>query len=71
MPNPVVIALFVLLLASLGLLIKWEYRRAKRSSPPMSKDLQRQVLEPDGAGHTYVAPPDRTNRAFQIKSERH
>lgn len=71
MPNPVIIGLFVLVLASLGLLIKWEYQRAKRTSPPLSKDLQRQMLPPDGSGYTYVAPPDRTNRAFQNKSERH
>ena len=60
-----IIGLFLLVVSSLGLLIKWEYRRAQRSSPPLSKALRLRMESRNEPGNSYAAPPERTTRAFQ------
>jgi hypothetical protein len=68
-PRGLVIGLFILVIASLVVLIKWEFKRAKHSLPRISKDFQRQLDERQkDPGNTYVAPAERTTRAFQNKA---
>jgi len=69
-PTSLIIGLFLIVVASLGLLIKWEFRRAQRSAPPLSKEARRQLERRDEPGNTYVAPPDRGDRAFQFRPGR-
>jgi hypothetical protein len=60
--------LFLLVIASLAILIKWEFKRARRSLPPLSKDFRRALDERrNDPGNSYVAPVERTTRAFQNK----
>ena len=68
MPPGLVVGLFLLVIASLAILIKWEFKRAKHSLPRISKDFQRQLDERhNDPGNTYAAPVERTTRAFQGK----
>jgi hypothetical protein len=67
--NGLVVALFILVIASLVILIKWELKRARRTLPPLSKAFQRKLDERrNDPGNSYVAPVDRTTRAFQHKT---
>jgi hypothetical protein len=67
-PPGLVIGLFLLVIASLAVLIKWEFKRAKHSLPRISKAFQRKLDErQNDPGNTYVAPVERNARAFQDK----
>jgi hypothetical protein len=68
-PRELVVGVFVLVIAALVILIKWEFKHARRSLPPLSKAFRRELDERrNDPGNTYVAPVDRTNRAFQHKT---
>jgi hypothetical protein len=64
-----VVGVFILVIASLVILVKWELKRARRTLPPLSKAFQRKLDERrNDPGNSYVAPVDRTTRAFQHKT---
>jgi hypothetical protein len=67
MPHPLVVALFVVVAASVGLLMKWEFKRFQRRQPRESKAFSRHVeaLREAEPGRAYTAPPERTKRAFE------
>jgi hypothetical protein len=72
MAHPLVIPLFVVVAVSIGMLIKWEYKRFQRRLPRESKAFSRhleelRVAEP---GRAYTPPPERTKRAFEHESGR-
>lgn len=72
MPHPLVVALLIVVAASVGLLIKWEFKRFQRRQPRESKAFNRHVEELRDAepGRAYTAPPERTKRAFEQDSGR-
>lgn len=72
MPHPLVVVLFVIFAASVGMLIKWELRRFQRRQPRESKAFNRHVeaLRDAEPGRAYTAPPERTKRAFEQDSGR-
>ena len=67
MSHPLVIALFLVVAASIGMLIKWEYKRFQRRQPRESKAFSRhlEALREAEPGRAYTAPPERTRRAFE------
>jgi len=69
MPTILTIGLFLLVLFALGLLVKWEFRRLRRYGTPFS--LSRgPKLEPPRTHIAYVPPPERSQRAFSVKTGR-
>jgi len=67
MPHPLLIALFFVVAASIGVLIKWEFKRFQRRQPRESKAFNRhlEALRDAEPGRAYTAPPERTKRAFE------
>jgi hypothetical protein len=72
MSHGLIVGLFLVVAASIGMLIKWEFKRFRRRLPPESKALSRQMETLRGAepGRAYTAPPERTKRAFEQDSTR-
>jgi hypothetical protein len=56
---------------SIGMLIKWEYKRFQRR-PRTSKAFNRhmEALRDAEPGRAYTAPPERTKRAFEHDGSR-
>lgn len=72
MPHQLVIALFLVVAASIGMLIKWEFKRFQRRQPRESRAFNRHLesLRSAEPGRAYTAPPERTKRAFEPEGER-
>ena len=72
MSHPLVLPLFLVVAASIGMLIKWEYKRFLRRQPRESRAFNRHVetLRQAEPGRAYTAPPERTKRAFSPEDGR-
>jgi hypothetical protein len=67
-----VFVLFLIVAASIGMLIKWEYKRFRRRQPSPSRAFNRHLEEirQTEPGRAYSAPPERARRAFEQESGR-
>lgn len=72
MSHALLVGLFLIVAASIGILIKWEFKRFKRRQPSSSKAFTRhlETLREAEPGRAYTAPPERTKRAFEHDSGR-
>ena len=72
MTHALVVLLFLIVAASIGTLIKWEFKRFQRRQPASSKAFVRhlEALREAEPGRAYTAPPERTKRAFEHDGER-
>jgi len=71
MSRGVVVTLFLLVAGSMATLIKWEFKRFRRSRHLGSKAFRRHLEERrDEPGRAYVPPPERAKRAFEHGRQR-
>jgi hypothetical protein len=63
MSPKVSILLFALIVCALAIVVKWEYRRAKRGPRLKSDDTRRQL-------EGYTPPPDRAKHSFDYGPRR-